>query len=173
MDSSARDQYLETEVMTATPQRLQVMLIDAALRSIEQTRYLWQQGDDEKGSEALIRAQRVVTELLGGLDKDKDPDLVKKVASIYLFLFRTLVDAHTQHSEQKLDEARRVLEIERETWQQVCLQLGSSTRTTDDLDLSTEGQQQTPISPALPVPHLPLQTEMIVEPPVGGFSMEM
>jgi len=47
MDASAHESYLVTEVMTATPQKLQLMLIDAAIRSAEKARRLWHEQEDD------------------------------------------------------------------------------------------------------------------------------
>ena len=125
MQSSARENYLVTDVMTATPQKLQLMLIEAAIRSAERAREKWQAGEDDQACEALIHAQQVVGELLASLNHEADADLVKRVASVYLFVFRNLMEANHERSEKKLDDALRVLEVERATWRHVCEQLGS------------------------------------------------
>jgi len=125
MQCSVRENYLATEVMTATPQKLQLMLIEAAIRSARRAGEKWQAGDDAQASEALIHAQEVVGELLAGLNREVATNLVQKVASVYLFVFRNLMEANHERNESKLDDALKVLEIERETWRQVCQQLGS------------------------------------------------
>ena len=125
MQSSARENYLVTDVMTATPQKLQLMLIEAAIRSAERARERWQAGEDDQACEALIHAQQVVGELLAGLNREVDSHLVKRVASVYLFVFRNLMEANYERDENKLDDVLRVLEVERETWRQACEQLGS------------------------------------------------
>ena len=126
MPIMARDNYLETEVLTATPQKLRLMLIEAAIRFTEQTRQLWRAGDVDKSFDTVIRAQQVVTELMSSLNHESDDPLTKKLAGIYLFVFRSLVDANLNHDEQKLDDAIRVLEVERETWRQVCQQTAAA-----------------------------------------------
>lgn len=125
MNLSARDNYLTTEVMTATPQKLQLMLIEAALRMGQQTIEHWKANEEEQAVETLIRCQQIITELLCGLQPDQDSELVRRVASVYLFIFRSLSVAHLERSEQKVADAMSVLEIERETWQQVCAKLGT------------------------------------------------
>ena len=125
MQSSARDDYLTTEVMTAPPQKLQLMLIDTAIRSAERARAKWRENKEEEALEALIHAQRVVSEMLAGLNAEVDPELAERVASVYTFVFRNLMEANYEHDEKKLEDALRVLAIERETWRQVCEQLGS------------------------------------------------
>ncbi len=155
MPSSARDSYLETEVMTATPQKLQFMLLDAAIRAIQQTKQLWAADRDEQACETLIRAQQIMSELLGGLNPEVDSSLAKKVAAIYLFVFRNLVGANQQRDVEKLDGARAVLEIERETWRKVCEKLGATKGT--DGPGSTAGAQRPPAP---------------LSPPVGDFTGE-
>jgi flagellar protein FliS len=125
MQTHARDAYLQTEVMTATPQKLQLMLIDAAIRFSRQALVHWQNDQHEEAGEAIIRAQEVVAEILGGLRVDRDPPLVRRVAGIYTFVSRQLAAAHTTKDVGAIEGVIRVLEIERATWQQVCEQLGS------------------------------------------------
>ena len=125
MQSSAPDRYLETAVLTAPPQKLHLMLVEAAIRSAERARRHMQAEDHEKACDALIHAQQVVTELLGGLNRDADAPLAKKAAAIYLFVFRGLVDAGMQRDLKKLDDVLRVLRVEQETWRQVCRNVGN------------------------------------------------
>ncbi len=126
MATSAREEYLTTEVMTATPQKLQLMLIEAAIRSAERGKKHLQDDDRENACKEILHAQEIVGEMLGGLNEEVAPELVKKVASLYLFVFRSLMEASHEQDEKKLDDAVRVLQTERETWRQVCLDLGST-----------------------------------------------
>lgn len=125
MNPAIPGDYLETEVMTAAPQKLQLMLIDAAIRQANAVREHWKNNNLEPAAEALIRAQQIITELLCALNPEKDKNLTSKVASVYLFVFRTFQAAQAERSEEKLVEAISVLEIERETWQKVCEELGT------------------------------------------------
>lgn len=132
--ASARDTYLATEITTAAPQKLQLMLLDAALRHGRAARECWRKGQTEQAGETLIRCQEIVSSLLGGMNPDHDRELVRRVAGVYLFIYRTLVAAHVEQDMKKLDEALGILEIERETWQQVCLQLGSRARPAEGVE---------------------------------------
>lgn len=125
MNPHARENYLTTEVMTATPQKLQLMLIEAALRLGQQTIDHWEKGEDEAAGDALIRCQQIITELLCGLRPEVDSELVRRVASVYLFIFRSLSMAHLERDAKKVSEAMSVLEVERETWREVCTKLGT------------------------------------------------
>ena len=50
MDVSVRDRYLNAEVMTATPQKLQLMVVEAAIRSCEKARSFWRRDEIGRAS---------------------------------------------------------------------------------------------------------------------------
>ncbi|GHT17206.1 hypothetical protein FACS1894189_2670 [Planctomycetales bacterium] len=149
----ARQNYLQAEVHTATPQKLQLLLIEAAIKNIHRTKQAWKDEKYDVGFETLAKAQDIVAEILSSLDKDGNPEIAGKLASIYVFIFRCLSESGMTHEEAKLDDALRVLNSERETWRLVCEKFGStmgadpksaqsqaSLQDTVKLDLSSSGQ---------------------------------
>jgi flagellar protein FliS len=86
METSARDSYFETQILTATPQRLRLMLIDAALRRARAAIEAWQAGSDQDANRDIGRCREIVTELIAGIEPDRSP-LAMLVLCIYLFLF--------------------------------------------------------------------------------------
>lgn len=94
MTPVAGTDYLETEVMTATPQRLQLMLINAAIRSASQGRNCLEQKNNQAALAPILRAQRIVAELLTGLNPESKDGLVQRVAGVYLFIYRSLIAAN-------------------------------------------------------------------------------
>jgi len=107
MEASAQESYLVTEVMTATPQKLQLMLIDAAIRSAEKARRLWQEQKNDEACEALIHAQEIVGQMLASLNHEPAPELTRKVAAVYLFIFRSLMEANFHRDESRRKQAGR------------------------------------------------------------------
>ena len=75
MQSMAQDHYLLTQVKTATPQKLQLLLIDTALRSANRARQYWQQGRNDLAVRALLNAQEVVAQMLAAIDREAGGDL--------------------------------------------------------------------------------------------------
>lgn len=146
--------------MTATPQKRQLMLIDAAIRFIQRTRRHWQAQEDDLACESLIRAQEIVSELISSLNPDAAPDLVKQVAALYLFVFRSLLDASLEHDEEKLDDAIRVLQPQREAWQGVCQELGNKLSDENEaaaVSITGAGQappSHLPVADSPPIPDL-------------------
>ncbi len=125
MSVGAQAEYLNSEVLTAPPQRLQLMLIEGAIRFVVRARNHWAADEVGAASELLIRAQEIVGQLIAGAASDPTSQLGKKVAANYIFIFRSLSEAGLRHSETQLADALRILEIERETWREVCNKLGS------------------------------------------------
>lgn len=120
MSVSARETYLAAEVLTAPPQKLHLLLVEGAIRACEKARNCWRENKPDQAAESLIRAQEIMSELVAGLNRQADPQLVRQVAALYLFIYRNLLEAAFLRDEKKLDDALRVLREERTTWQLVC-----------------------------------------------------
>jgi len=119
MEPTARDAYLEAQIMTATPQKLRLMLIEAALRFARQA-YEAQLGEQhEEVFDATIRCRRLVTELLTSIDRERSP-LAKKIVALYVYLFQALTEAQLKRDADKFNDVINVLEIERDTWRELC-----------------------------------------------------
>lgn len=120
MSHSAREQYLEAAVMTASREKLHLMLVEGALRLAEQALDQRRAGREDAAFTAILRAREILNELLGGIKHEEADELTRRVAAIYVFIFRKLVEAGYPRQERPLEEAIRVLQIERETWREVC-----------------------------------------------------
>ena len=115
--------YLETQIATATPQRLRLMMIDGALRRARQTVEAWAGPNPGDALEPLISCRSIVAELIAGIRAGSSP-LADKVLGIYLFLFQELTEAQLRRDIARIGGVIRVLEEERITWQEVCATLG-------------------------------------------------
>jgi flagellar protein FliS len=108
--------YLRTQVLTARPEQLTLMLFDGAIRFVEQGRKQIEAGHYDHSCEALVRSQEIVIELLNGLRPEADPELCRKQAGLYLFVYQKLVEANMTRQVPLLDEALHILGLLRETW---------------------------------------------------------
>ena len=122
MNSRARESYLESQILTATPQKLRLLLIQAALGAARKTLAYWEDGNETDAVSELIQCRNVITELLQGIQAD-DSELTKRVTGIYVFLFKALTEAQLHRDVKRLSEVIEVLEVEQETWRQVCEKL--------------------------------------------------
>ncbi len=119
MHEEAPTAYLEAAVQTATPQKLQLMLIEGAIRFATEAKENWCEPVSYELLEATRRCQSIIAELYGGI-RQESSEVAKKTADLYLFLYREIVDVLAEHDPKKLDGVLEILEIERETWRQLC-----------------------------------------------------
>ena len=117
MSDAPDNPYLRDAVLTASAEQLHLMLYDGAIRFALQGRDAILKKDYAVSYERLTRAQNILAEMQTALDYDVNRELCERMASIYNFLYRKLVDANVNRCVQDIDDSVRVLRIERETWQ--------------------------------------------------------
>lgn len=110
--------YLATEVQTATPQRLRKMLLDAAVRFASQANEHHQNDKEVEAHEALDRCSLIVEELLRNIQGDDE--VLQRMKGIYAFLLTKISDIRGAWSVESMKDVIEVLEMERETWRQLC-----------------------------------------------------
>ncbi len=116
MSTHVGNSYLRDTVMQASPEQLQLMLYDGAIRFACQGREAIEQKNYEQVYEKLSRAQKIVLEMQAGLRHEVHPELCSRMAALYAFIYRKLVNASVQRNTSDVDDAVKVLRHERETW---------------------------------------------------------
>ncbi len=129
MVSQAADSYLRTRVLTATPEQLQMMLYDGALRFCEQAREFLVEKKWEQSYSLISRVQKILVEMNCSLKHDVSPDLCGKLASLYNYAYRRLIEANIEHKVEAIDDAIEVLRYQRDTWAMLMEQLGKQKAT--------------------------------------------
>lgn len=136
--------YLRTKILTANPEELRLMLYDGALRFARVARTAMENGKIEDAYNALMRAQKIVLELSSSLNHSVDPKLCDKLAALYSYIYRLLVEANMDRQAGKVDEAVKLLEYERETWAMLMKKNGQTPGADSPAQIS--GSQQTAMS---------------------------
>jgi len=157
--------YLEQQVFTAPPERLQLMLIEGAIRHLYNAKKHWNEPDFVTAWEFVVKARTIVAEILGAIKPDIIPEITDKVTAVYAFLFQTLCEAVNERDITKIDGAVKVLKAEQDTWKALCEKMLHERQkgTTDAVSL------ETPDAPAAAGP----TNDAPDEPrPEGGFSFD-
>jgi flagellar protein FliS len=126
MSNPFAQNYLRTKVLTATPEQLQLMLYDGAIRFGEQAKAALEQKKFDQSYELISRTQKIIAELISSLKPDRAPELCDKLAGLYTFVYRKLIEANTEHQVKPLEEALGILRYQRETWALLLDQLGKT-----------------------------------------------
>jgi len=122
MHTAARE-YLETQVLTASSERLHMMVVDAAIRFGRQGEAALAAADYATACTSLDRSRSCVTELLAGITVDPNPELADRLKSLFLYVHRNLVRADLTHDARLVRDALSILETHRETWLELMNQL--------------------------------------------------
>lgn len=110
-------EYLKSAVMTASPEQLQLMLLDGCIRFALRGREAILTKNFEQSFEALDRAQKIALELGEGINRDVNPEIAEPMQALFNFVYRRLIDANLRRDTQAIDEAVEVLRHQRQTWQ--------------------------------------------------------
>ena len=92
------------------------MLLDALMRRIDEAGVALHDSQIAAALEAFTKARAIAEELESGISEDGGSELASQMRNLYAYLHRLLVEARVERCHTKLDEARRLVEFEHETW---------------------------------------------------------
>jgi flagellar secretion chaperone FliS len=110
--------YKESAVLTATPERLVVMLYDGAHRFLFQAAVAMREGNIEVANNRLQRAEAIIDELNTTLDMSAG-EVAERLRAIYLFCRRHLLQARLKRSAEMIDDVDRLLDTVGDAWRQI------------------------------------------------------
>jgi len=122
--NQAAQNYLRTRVMTATPEQLQMMLYDGALRFAQAAKIALTEKNYEQSYHNITRVQKILSELICTLKHNVYPELCDRLTALYQYAYKQLMQASMKHNMAAMDEALNVLTFQRETWSMLLQQLG-------------------------------------------------
>lgn len=108
--------YLRSQVMSATPAELRLLLLDGAIRFAHQGRQGLIDKNYEQSFEGISQCRAIVTELAVGVNRQVDPELCDRVTSVFMFMFGELTEAGLEKDPARVERVIELLEFERETW---------------------------------------------------------
>ncbi|MCA9273733.1 MAG: flagellar export chaperone FliS [Phycisphaerales bacterium] len=115
--------YLRTQVMSASPAELRMMLLDGAVKFARQGRQGLAEQNHELVYTGFSQARAIVTELMTSMRHDVAPELCEQVRSLYAFMFQELVAASLESDINRADKVIELLEFEAETWRMLMAKL--------------------------------------------------
>lgn len=116
MTATTPNPYFRTKVLTASPSELRLMLLDGAIKFLEQGRAGLVDQDPERAFDGLTRCQAIILELINALRHEHATDLCKNLSALYTFMYTQLVKASTERDVTIADEVLELIRFERATW---------------------------------------------------------
>jgi len=111
------NQYLETQVLTASPGKLVMMLYDGAVRFGNLARASLERGEIEASHNYIVRVQNIVCELRLSLNMSVGP-IARNLWDLYSYLHTELVKANLNKDPGPLENAIGIIQNLRESWSQ-------------------------------------------------------
>ena len=99
--------YSQAQRETASPERLMVLLFEAAVRNIRSGAAALDAGKPTEATRALMKATDIVVELHATLDRAKSPELCDQLAEVYRFVCQRLGAAALSRDVRAAREAER------------------------------------------------------------------
>lgn len=122
MSTSTQDAYLESRVLTADPVELVRILYRTAIDRTREARQHLEKGDIPARSKAIFVASQALSELSCSLDHAAGGEFSNRLAQLYEYIVRRLLEANVQQSAEPLNEALGLLTTLSEAWQSVRLE---------------------------------------------------
>ncbi|HML16508.1 MAG TPA: flagellar export chaperone FliS [Bryobacteraceae bacterium] len=113
------DHYLESEVLSADPVKLVLMLYRAAIEATATARRHLAAGEIRERSRQITRAWRIVRELSRSLDPQAGGEIGAELARLYPYMQRRLIEANMHQIDAPLAEVEQLLTTLLEGWSSI------------------------------------------------------
>ncbi|KAF1081493.1 MAG: Flagellar biosynthesis protein FliS [Candidatus Rifleibacterium amylolyticum] len=109
--------YKKTQVETASPEALILMLYDGAIKFMCQAEVAFEEQNIEQISNLLLRIQAIFAELMTALDKEKGGEIADNLERLYVFFLEKLGDANVRKDPAPMLEIKPLVQNLRNTWE--------------------------------------------------------
>jgi flagellar secretion chaperone FliS len=116
MPQGVQNAYLETRVTGAEPVELVRLLYQAATGAVRDARRHLAAGEIAARSRAISKAYAIIAELAGSLDRQRGGALAARLAQLYDYIERRLLDANLRQADVPLAEVLGLLATLGEAW---------------------------------------------------------
>lgn len=115
MSSYGQQNYQQNQILTASPERILIMLYDGAIRFTRQAIIGIEENKPSMKLEGISRAMAIVTEFANTLDHKVGGEMAENLDGLYHFMIRELTEAR-KGDVAKLRVVEGLLTDLRETW---------------------------------------------------------
>ena len=113
---SGHDAYLESRILTADPIELVNLLYQACTQAVREARRQLAEGRIAERSREINKACEIVIELATSLDHERGGDISQRLALLYDYMQRRLLEANMQQSDPPLADVLGLLCTLSEAW---------------------------------------------------------
>jgi len=119
MTNRAHEAYLTEKILSADPVELVRMLYAGLSETVESARVRLASRDIRGRSAAISKAVEILAELAGTLDPERAPELSRKLAALYDYMQRRLLEANFRQVDAPLAEVLGLVQTLADAWKGV------------------------------------------------------
>lgn len=97
-------QYQTSNIATATPEKLMILLFDGALQFLQKAKTAIAENNLKERSENIDGARKILRELMRTIDLENGNDVSKSLFRLYNKMIMNLVKANVSRNASKIDE---------------------------------------------------------------------
>ena len=135
-------QYQASNVNTATPEKLMIMLFDGALQFLQKAKTAIAEKNLVERSQNIDGARKIIRELMRTIDLENGNDVSKQLFRLYNKMAMNLIKANVQRNANLIDEVIEDISNIRWGFQKV-IEIQNGTTTIEDAMNEQNAQNQT------------------------------
>ena len=109
-------QYRNNQILTASPEKILIMLYDGAIRFCRQAMLAMDTGDKLVQSEKISRTMAIICEFSNSLDHNIGGEIAENLDALYNFMTRELTRASQESDRKALETVDAILSELRGAW---------------------------------------------------------
>jgi flagellar secretion chaperone FliS len=113
---TAYDQYQENQIMSASPEKILLMLYDGAIRFTRQAMFGLEENNLTLFHQGIKKSMAIITEFSNSLDHTIGGDIAENLDALYGFMIRELTKANLHKDLENLRTVEKLLVDLRATW---------------------------------------------------------
>ena len=110
--------YHQTQITTATPEKILLLLYDGAIGNCRKAVDLIERKDVAGKGVCIGKALAIIGELMSTLNHDVGGEISQRLEQLYIFVMSELTRANIEGRTQSLNDVIKVLSILRDAWTQ-------------------------------------------------------
>jgi flagellar secretion chaperone FliS len=118
MYEGAYQEYVDNEILTASPARLVQLMYRGAIDAVAAARSALAGGEIAVRSRSISKAHAILNEMALSLNHSVAPDLTRNLVELYDYMARRLLEANAQQSDAPLAEVQQLLNTLLDAWLQ-------------------------------------------------------
>jgi len=111
-------QYQRTEVETATPEKVLILLYDGAIQFLNKALIALDEKNIQEIHNNIVGAERILLEFMNTIDFEQGGDFAVRLNALYQYLYNKLVEANMKKDKDTVNHVLKFLVDLRATWKQ-------------------------------------------------------